>query len=645
MASDGQSDSNSQTCLKLLVVRQASCTMRPAMNFNDFCQYLSKIEATPSRLAMTEILVELLAAVEPGETQAVVNFSLGQLQPKYHRLEFNLAEKMVLRAIAQAFGVGLEQIQKEYKISGDLGSTAEQLQQLPASSYRQSSILEVYQQLVEIATDSGTGSQDRKIDALSDLLKQLEPLACRFVARMVVGKLRLGFSDMTILDALSWLETGDKSKRNQLEEAYQLKPDIAALAQAVKQKGVQAACSSVEVELGVPVVPALAQRLKTADEMIKKMGRVYVDPKYDGTRVQIHYRRNSKFQTQNPKQIPNSNNQIQNVAWEVKTFTRNLDETSHMFPELTNLGEYINADEVILDAEAIGYDRATGRLLPFQQTIQRKRKHGIAEMAESIPLKFFTFDILYKDGQSLIGLPLSKRYRILHETIKPAALIEPTEFILTEDPSEVRAKHADLLAQGLEGAMVKKFDGVYQPGRKGWNWVKFKEAEGSAAKLSDTVDALVMGLYVGKGKRAEFGVGAFLIGLRSEKQITNNKSQVTNKSQIQSFNDQNVTFEEGKFYTISKVGTGLTDDQWRELANKSQELQVKSKPNEYEVDKNLEPDIWLSPGLVVEIAADEITKSPIHTASLALRFPRLVKFREDKSAEEVTSISELEEIV
>lgn len=942
------------------------------MYFSEFSQQLSRLEQTASRLDMTEILADLFRQTQADEIGPLVYLSLGQLRPKFNKLEFSLAEKMVMRSIALAVDMEQAEVLAKYKQMGDLGEVVESTKFEARNS--KLSLIQVFHKLEIIAEDSGQGSQERKVAGLADLFRELDPLSCRYIARMVLGKLRLGFSDMTVIDALSYLVHGDKSGRKELEEAYQLSPDIGNLASLVKQKQTTDLTAQIRIKPGVPVIPALAQRLKTAKEMIEKMGKVYVDPKYDGTRCisgytglfvkdrgylsvreveigdevlthkgrfkpilakQYRFRKvgeqvfvfksylgdefkvseghkflvslgegldwvpvesitdnwvyfpkpkisakpvaksqvfsdkagykkivdfstdffrflgywvgdgfsNNSHQSERIGLVFNANdtslvykyesiarnvlgieqisknnrNGAINLYWRdpvmrkwlckhfrgendsgkkipdwffgldtkrfnafldgwieadgsnatngqgkrivtkerqlammgqilgfmhdrplgvsrfragqdkigqktyylltlpggnryirpfkngylikirrlkdyringklrlydiqvegdesfcvssaslhncqihfdrtqsdessgglfeklneegaVKTFTRNLDETSHMFPELAKLGDYLNADEVILDAEAMGYDPETGRLLPFQQTIQRKRKHGISDLVETIPLKFFAFDILYKDGVSLLGEPLYKRYQELHQTVKNSQLIEATEFILTEDADEIRAKHADLLAQGLEGAMVKKWDGIYNPGRKGWSWVKFKEAEGSAAKLSDTVDAVVMGLYVGRGKRAEFGVGAFLIGLTSIKEIRNSKSETRN-------NEASGGFVEGQFYTISKVGTGLTDEQWIQLKVQSEKFKVASKPKEYEVDKNLEPDVWLIPGLVVEIAADEITKSPIHTAGLALRFPRLVKFRDDKGPEQVTSIQELEGMV
>lgn len=587
------------------------------MKFQQLSEKFNDLEQTSSRLKMTEILSDLFKAASADEISQIVHISLGQLRPKFDKLEFNLAEKMVFRAIAQAYHLDEVDIKKLYKHIGDIGDTvweiAHKSQSTPESLL---SVVEVFEQLEKIAQDSGEGSQERKVTGLANLLNQLDPLSAKYIARMIVGKLRLGFSDMTILDALSWAERGDKSGRNQLEAAYQLSPDIGEVAHLTKQHSIDKVESQIEIKVGVPIIPALAQRLKTADEMIKKMGKVSVDPKYDGTRVQIHFRRNQKQGTKN-QQNSKTGNQASKNTWQVKTFTRNLDESSAMFPELQNIDEQIKADEVILDSEAIGYDPQTGALLPFQMTIQRKRKHGINELAKQVPLKFFVFDILYKDGQSLIHDTLEHRFEVLQNTIIDGAVLEKTEFIVTEDANLVRKHHADLLAQGLEGAMVKRWQGQYNPGRKGWSWVKFKEAEGSAAKLSDTIDAVVMGLYSGRGKRTAFGVGAFLIGIEAGQE---------------------------KILTISKVGTGLTDAQWKELKQRSKQYQTTEKSNLYQVHKDLNPDIWLEPGLVVEVAADEITESPNHTAGYALRFPRLVKFRDDKNWHQATTLAELRSI-
>jgi DNA ligase-1 len=583
------------------------------MNFTVLSSYFSKLEETTSRNAMTEILAQLLAKTASDEIDLVCYLALGRLVPLYESLEFQLAEKMIIRVIAQAFEVDEQKVRALYKKIGDLGEVAEKLKRQVTSDKKQEknlSVLEVYKRLRKIAEESGEGSQQRKVDGLASLLGDLDSLASKYVIRMVLGRLRLGFSDVTILDALSWMRVKSKELRAEIERAYFVRADIGVIAKLFKKRGLSG-LKGISAELGVPVMPALCQRLKTADEMIKKMGTVTVEPKYDGQRVQIHYK---KQVTKNKKQKTMSKSKGE---WGVRAFTRNLEEVAFMFPELEKIGSQIAASQVILDSEAVGYNPKTGKILPFQQIITRKRKHAISEAADKVPLRFFVFDILYKDGKSLLNLPLSKRVEILNKTISGSEVLVLTERIITDDAGKLRTFHQAQLKAGLEGAVVKKWDDHYIPGRRGWSWVKFKEAEEKAAGLADTLDCLVMGYYRGRGKRAEFGIGGFLVGVRRGE----------------------------KFLTISKIGTGLTDEQWKEMRKRCDEVAVPIKAKEYgSVDKTLVPDVWVAPQIVVEIAADNITKSPVHAAELALRFPRLVRFRDDKNPGQATAVREVKRL-
>ncbi len=569
------------------------------MLFRDVSLVFSQLERLASRNAMTELLSTWLSQVDETEIAMAVNLSLGQLAPQYERIEFNLAEKMVVRALSEAFGQDQTAVWTAFKTSGDLGEVAFALKQKQLKPEEKLSLAQVYAQLKSCAIDSGTGSQERKVTSLAQLLTSVDGLGAKYIARMVAGRLRLGFSDMTVLDALSVMLGGNKSARKELELAYQVFPNVGEIARLAKQFGVSDIAQKVQVTLGVPVVPALAQRLKTAKEMIDKMGTVMVEPKYDGTRVQIHVQTKPDF-------------------W-VRSYTRNLDESTAMFPELEKLGQQLKATSVILDTEAVGVHPQTGKLLPFQMTITRKRKHGVAQAAHDVPLLFFTYDILFLDGKPLIHLPLHKRREILETIVQPGNVLQLDPTLVTSEPEQVKAFHLKQLSLGFEGAMVKKIDSAYQPGRRDWSWVKFKEVEDSQGKLSDTIDAVVMGFYVGKGKRTQFGIGAFLVGVRDESQP-------------------------GMLKTIAKIGTGLTDDQWRELKRRLEQEVSLNKPNAYEVASNLEPDVWVDPSIVVEIAADEITISPMHSAGVALRFPRLISFRDDKSIDQATSLSEVKAI-
>ncbi|MCR4305902.1 MAG: DNA ligase, partial [Candidatus Daviesbacteria bacterium] len=176
--------------------------------------------------------------------------------------------------------------------------------------------------------------------------------------------------------------------------------------------------------------------------------------------------------------------------------------------------------------------------------------------------------------------------------------------------------------KGLEGLVVKRPDSKYEAGARNFNWVKLKRH--SAGELKDTIDCVILGYVFGRGKRADFGAGALLVGVYDK--------------------------EKDEFVTVSKIGTGLTDEEWREIHKRADKIKVEHKPAR--VNSILAPSVWIEPEIVIEVLADEITRSPVHTAGkeasepgYALRFPRLVKFRgSDKRAEDATTVKELVEM-
>jgi len=567
------------------------------MKFGELALYLEKLEKTPSRLAITEILSDLFKKSSPDEIDKITYLVLGQLAPAYEGIVFNMADKMVIRAIAKANGKENKDVITLYKELGDLGEVAEQLAKSEKrTADNQPAVLGVYDALLEIANDSGEDSVERKVNKLAKLFSSLDPLSVRFVARIPLGKLRLGFSDKTVLDALSWMLKGDKSLKTKLEKAYQVLPDVGSLVKRVKTEGVEKATEGVKPIIGAPVLPMLAQRIKSPKEMIAKMGRVAVEPKFDGLRLSLHFKRGKEGF--------------------IKAFTRNLNDNSWMFPELARIGDSINGDEVILDCEAVGLDEETKQLANFQSTMTRRRKHEIGETLKKVGITFFIFDILSLNGKNLMEKSYLERRKVLESTVKDGKHFKIVKNETTKDPKKIDELYTKEVKAGYEGIMVKKVAASYVPGRTGWRWVKMKQGETEESKLADTIDAVVMGYSSGKGKRSGFGVGQFLVGVKNN----------------------------NNFLTASKVGTGLTDEQFREIKARLKKLEVKNKPKEYEVHKNYTPHYWVEPSLVAEIAADEITKSPTHSAGLALRFPRLINFRDDKTPNEATTLKELKRL-
>jgi len=570
------------------------------MEFLELAQYFKRLENTPSRIEMTKILSDLFKHSSENEIGEICYLLQGRVASLYEATEFGIADKLMIRAIAKACAVQDKDVLSAFKKNGDLGIAGEAIsrQSSPIRHTKIITIREVFDRLKTVAESGGDGSQDKKIQILSDLIQSLDPLSVRYVVRIPLDKLRLGFSDMTILDAFSWMLVGNKSLHAKLEDAYSVRPDMAYIGRQIKAHGIKG-IEHVSAIVGAPILASLCARLPDAVEMINKMGEVDVEPKYDGVRTQIHFK------------SQNGNNNL------IQTFSRNLENTTAMYPELTNIEKQIKGKEVILDSEAIGYDVKTDRLIPFQETMTRKRKHNIEHVSSAIPLRFFVFDILYKDGKDLMGETLSNRRAILEETIIKGDILVVSPHIVTSDVTELRKYHDEQLKTGLEGAVVKKWESPYTPGRKGFHWVKFKEEEGKTGKLTDTIDAVVMGYYKGEGKRAGFGIGAFLVGVKKGDRIV----------------------------SLTKIGTGVSDELWGILKNAFSNQSSSVRPKEYEdVNKTLEPDAWVHPKIVVEIAADDITVSPVHGAHFALRFPRLVLIRKDKGVADATTAREIEDM-
>jgi DNA ligase-1 len=301
-------------------------------------------------------------------------------------------------------------------------------------------------------------------------------------------------------------------------------------------------------------------------------------------------------------------------------FSRNLQPMQDMFPEL-EAAMKTYPHNLIVEGEAVAYDPETDSYFPFQETVKRKRKHDIAEAAASHPLKLSLFDIMLHDNVPCIDLPYHERFKLLkqaaHKLSKPAQeLVAVVDHVKVTTAHEIEELFNYQVSRGFEGIMAKRDDAPYQAGKRNFTWIKLKYQEIGA--LEDTIDAVVLGYYPGHGKRAKFGIGSCLLGVYDK------------------HND--------RFVTLAKLGTGLSDEDWKELKKQCDAFAVDSKPKNVVCSKVLEPHTWVEPHLVLEVAADTITRSPVHTAEFALRFPRMVKFRFDKSATDATTLKELQHI-
>ncbi len=579
------------------------------MKYKDLSQYFEKLERTSSRLALIEILSELFKETPSSEIEQAVYLLQGRLAPFFVPLEIGMAEKTVAQSIAIAYGTTKGDVLKLYQKLGDMGLAS---YELARNSIRQKSggrnsklsVSDVFEVLNQIANTSGEGTVEKRQTLLSNLLKELDPISAKHLVRIPLGNTRLGIGDPTVLDALATAKLGDKSKRKVLEQAYNRTSDLGLIAKTLWKEGLLGV-EKLEVRVGAPIRSELCERLPTPEKVIEKMIEVDVQYKYDGFRVQIHKKGD-----------------------EIRMFSRNLEEMTHMFPELTEAAKkQIKANSVILDSEALAYNPLSEEFLPFQETTKRRRKHNILEMAGKLPLKAFVFDVLYINGKQLLDEPLKKRMEILSSVIEEDGVLIRTKNQTVTDAKTLGILLEDAISKGLEGLVVKRLESPYEAGGRNFNWVKLKRH--SSGELNDTIDCVILGYITGKGKRAEFGAGALLVGVYDGKT--------------------------DEFATVSKIGTGLTDEEWREVHKRADRIKLDHKPAR--VNSQIIPSVWITPEIVIEVLADEITRSPIHTAGAsinskgekepgyALRFPRLVSFRSfDKKAEDATSVKELIEM-
>jgi DNA ligase-1 len=579
------------------------------MKFAKLANYFEKLEGTSSRLALIDILAGVFRESGNAEEVKIICYLVqGRIAPFYVPLELGMADKMVAQGVGDAYGLSKDEVLESYGKLGDLGLVA---QKLHAKSRHRSggslSVEDVFGKMNEIAALRGQGSVDGKVKLFQELLIDADASSAKYLVRIVLGKLRLGVGDATALDALLMAKLGDKSKRKILEGAYNRTSDLGEIAKTLWRYGLKEV-ERMKVTVGRPIRSELCERLPNAEKVIEKMGEIDAQFKYDGFRTQIH-----------------------KMGDEVRIFSRNLEEMTDMFPELREgARRQVKAETVILDAEALAYHPESEEFLPFQETTKRRRKYRVEEMAKSLPLKAFVFDILYKDGESLIDMSLVERLDILKETIGQDDVLIAARSKRIDDPEELGLLLEDSISRGLEGLVVKKLNSPYEAGGRNFNWVKLKRHSGG--ELSDTIDCVILGYIWGKGKRTEFGAGALLVGVYDEKADV--------------------------FVTVSKIGTGLTDEEWRGIQEKTKGLELKQKPAR--VESLIVPSVWVRPEIVIEVLADEITRSPIHTAGMnknpdipgimnqesgagyALRFPRLVSFRDrDKRPEDATTVKEL----
>jgi len=571
------------------------------MRFAEFADFFERMESTSKRLELTEILVELLKQTPTDVISKAVYLIQGKLRPNFEGIELGVAEKLAMKSIAKSAGITIKKIEDDYKVGGDLGITAGNvLTQKTQTTFSAENITleRVYDTLFKIAKLEGRRSQDMKIKYISSLLNDATSTEAKFILKILLGTLRLGIAENTLMDALAIAFTGEKSNRELVEHAYNVSSDLGHVSEVIAKQGIDG-IKKFEINVFSPIRPMLADRVKSETDAFKKFQKEFAaEYKLDGERAQIHKKGN-----------------------EIIIFSRSLEKITQYYPDIVEkIPNMLICEDCILEAEIVAINENTGDFLPFQELMHRRRKYKVEKAVLDYPITVNFFDVLYVDGKKSINLPYLERRHLLQKIIKETKFAKVIPMSIMKNDGDVIEVLENSINSGCEGLMLKMLDSSYRAGMRGSNWLKLKREYQN--ELGDSLDLIVIGAFFGKGRRTG-RYGTLLLA---------------------TYNSENDTFP-----SICKVGTGFTDESLDQLYQiLSPKVTLKKNPR---IVSEMEADVWFEPELVIEIVASEITQSPIHKTALdkikegtglALRFPKFTgKIRTEKNSEDASTDEEV----
>ncbi|MGC8812327.1 MAG: ATP-dependent DNA ligase [Candidatus Aenigmatarchaeota archaeon] len=560
------------------------------MDYSVLVKAYKELESVSAKLKKTEILAKLFSQTPTEELNKVVLLAQGLVYPKYTGLELGIATQMMIKAVSKATGFKPEVIEEKFKKTGDLGLAAEEC----IKSKKQVTLFTkkltvdfVFKNLQQLALVTGKGSQEKKLKIIAELLASAKPEEARYIVRTILQELRIGVAEGIIRDAIvdAFLskEGMNKEEKEKMTEAVEYAWNIISDFGEVARIAKEKGVEGLKkatVKLGRPIQVMLGEKAESIKEVLDEFKKIAAEYKYDGARVQV--------QKQGDK------------IW---LFTRREEEVTKQFPDLVKyLKESLKAKDCIVEGEALAINPKTGLPLPFQVLSQRiHRKYDIEKMIKEIPVQIHLFDIVYLEGKQLFDKPFKERRKILEKIVKIIpGKVELAKQLVTDNLKEAEKFYQEALQAKQEGLMLKVLDSPYVFGRHVGTMYKIKP-------IMETLDLVIVGATYGEGLRAKW-LSSYVLACRDP--------------------------DTGEFLDCGMMGTGLTEEQFQLMTDALKDLIVEEKGRE----------VKIRPKIVVEVAFQEIQKSPNYSSGYALRFPRLVRIREDKGPEEADTIERLVEL-
>ena len=547
-----------------------------------FALNADRIADTSKKLEKTAIVAEYLRSLEPEDAARAALFLSGRPFPAYEEATLGVGGSLLWRAVSELSGKSDSQLRDLYRAHGDLGAVA------GAALPERSSELTLSNLEEEFHTLSSTRGPVSKLAIILRFLGQASPSEAKYIIKIITGDLRIGLKESLVEEAIA--KAYDVPLKD-VQRANMLLGDVGETLKLASSDSL----ADAHMRLFHPIDFMLASPAESAADALSYFSDAHVEDKYDGIRAQAH---------------------VSNA--QVRLFSRTRDEITASFPELPGTLAGI-PENAILDGEIVAWSANTAkpRALPFSVLQQRLGRKKVSEkMLRDVPVAYLVFDVLYAGEQLLLNLPLHERVEILGRLLasrKPvaaqsldsqarllfAAEDEPAEASLVQAPvfSAKTAEELEMLFtaaqdRGNEGLMIKDRNSPYTPGRRGKSWLKLK-------KELATLDVVVTAVEYGHGKR---------IGVLSDYTFA--------------------VWDGDRLVNIGKAYSGLTDVEIAEMTTWFLKHTVDDQGMRLIVD----------PQVVLEVAFNNMMRSTRHESGYALRFPRILRIRNDKRPEDADTI-------
>ena len=553
-------------------------------SFREFARVCKVIEDTPGSLDMTALVAELLEKVSPEELPVVTHFVMGEIFPAWSSEEVGVGAGILYSALAKSAGLSVPDIKEIVRETGDIGKTAVRaLQNVSSGQATFSSFMEESAELsiLEVFDRFKAISRTNGKGSQTSKMKNLQYLFNSASSEEV------GYIARIVVEELR-IGVGEGIVRDSISKAFDVpSEEIERAFMLTNDLGLVAVTAR---EGGRDAVQVLGLELNRPIRMMLAQ----VTPDFEAALSDIGTAAIEwKFD--------GARVQIHKQGDNITLFSRRLENITDSLPDIVEaVRENIDAQSAILDGEAVAIDE-NGRPRAFQDILKRfRRKYDVQSTAREIPLILNLFDIMYLNGEELMDLPLVERRSKLESCVRSGDKIKVDTQYITDDLDKIMEIYNDALKAGHEGVMIKNPDSPYSPGKRGKNWLKKKP-------VMETLDLVVIGAEWGYGRRTSF-LGSYALACHDP--------------------------DTGRFLPVGRVATGFSDEQLAELTELFSDLIVTESGTEVEI----------KPEVIFEVAFEEIQKSVNYESGYALRFPRLVNVRSDKSVEDVETIGRLEEM-